>query len=143
MRRVDVGVVAWIVFNGGDLQGGIHQVAQLIQINGLLHKIESAPVFRALIAMSMLPNAVMTATGTSGSSRAMCSTSSRPLPSGNCISVRHRSKALLAAAAVVGSGEICGGFGFYPHAAKRNLQQLTDIRFIVNDQGALAVFMLR
>ncbi len=62
---------------------------------GLLTK-SKAPAFSASTARSMLPNAVIIATGVRGWSRAISVTSSMPLPSGRRMSVRHRSKLLLA-----------------------------------------------
>src|SRR5690606_32584379 len=51
-----------------------------------------APFFRASTARSVLPWAVIIATGMPGQWRWICSTSSRPSPSGRRMSVRQRSK---------------------------------------------------
>ncbi|MNF98073.1 hypothetical protein D3C84_809210 [compost metagenome] len=62
-----------------------------LRSTGLVRK-SKAPALSALIAVSTLPYAVIMATGVWGKRCWMCCTSSRPVPSGRRMSVRHRSK---------------------------------------------------
>ena len=73
------------------LDGGGDQFAQTRQISGLETK-SKAPSLSARTAVSMLPCAVITATGTLGEYCCIHFTRSSPSPSGSCMSVRHRSK---------------------------------------------------
>ena len=63
-------------------------VRRVFSSSGLVTK-SKAPSFIARIAASMLPKAVITATGSPGRWVWMCSTSSSPSPSGRRMSVRH------------------------------------------------------
>ncbi len=85
-----------------------------ISCNGLEIK-SKAPFFRASTAISILPWAVIMATGKCGTVACIWSTSSSPLPSGIFMSVRQRSNsslssnflALVSLAAVTTSRPIC------------------------------------
>ena len=70
-----------------------------LRSSGLERK-SNAPSLSACTAVSTLPCAVITATGTSGACFCIHATSSRPSPSGNCMSVRHRSNFMLSSRAL-------------------------------------------
>ena len=105
---------------------------RLLRSSGLEMK-SNAPSLSACTAVSTLPCAVMTATGTPGVLLCIHSTSSRPSPSGRRMSVRHRSK-IAFAEQFLGARDVRGRLRLDVHAAERERQQLADVGFVIDDQ---------
>ena len=74
---------------GSSLSAWVTSSRRRLSSTGLVTK-SNAPSLSARMAVSMLPNAVMTATGVPGWRDWISSTSSSPSPSGRRMSVRHR-----------------------------------------------------
>jgi threonine synthase len=94
-----------------------------------------APAFMAATALSMLPWAVIMATGSCGNWLAIWRTRSMPSPSGRRMSVRQRSKVSVARQAPR-RRQVRRRATLDPHARQGDAQKFQDVLFVIDDKGA-------